>query len=170
DHMQRAAAVNSEDPQIMMGLFEVHAAAGNLDEGKKLAKSLVTQALMAPDLPRARALCDRILTADPNDMEFRVYRAKALHRANLKKELGEDLDFIKQNMPVDQRERESIEKELREILAKRPPPAPHNPPSGPAKTPTAKPAGKGGKVGKKVVPLAAAVLLLVGAGVAAAVY
>src|SRR6185295_6309120 len=70
-HMQRASASNPEDPQIQMGLFEVHAAAGNLDEGKKLAKALVVQALMAPDLPRARALCDRILNADPNDMEFR---------------------------------------------------------------------------------------------------
>ena len=41
DHMQRAAASNPGDPQIQMGLFEVHAAAGNLDEGKKLAKELV---------------------------------------------------------------------------------------------------------------------------------
>src|SRR5258706_7880358 len=67
DHMQRAAAGSPDDPQIQMGLFEVHASAGNLDEGKKLADTLITQALMAPDLPRARALCDRILVADPND-------------------------------------------------------------------------------------------------------
>lgn len=120
DHMQRAASGNPEDPQIQMGLFEVHAAAGNLTEGKKLAKELVVKALMAPDLPRARALCDRILKADPADLEFRVFRAKALHRANQKKELAEDLDFIKQNMPVDLAEAERIEKELREILIKRP--------------------------------------------------
>src|SRR5262245_20291947 len=98
DHMQRAASTNPDDPNIQMGLFEVHASAGNLEEGKKLAKTLIQQALMAPDLPRARALCDRILNADPNDMEFRVARAKALHRGNLKKELGEDLDWIKKNM------------------------------------------------------------------------
>jgi len=56
DHMQRAAGVNPDDLNIQMGLFEVHAAAGNLEEGKKLAKDLVVKALMAPDLPRARPL------------------------------------------------------------------------------------------------------------------
>ena len=36
DHMQRASAANPDDPAIQMGMFEVHAAAGNLEEGKKI--------------------------------------------------------------------------------------------------------------------------------------
>ncbi|MBI3854694.1 MAG: PQQ-binding-like beta-propeller repeat protein [Planctomycetes bacterium] len=163
DHMQRAAAANPDDPQIMMGLFEVHAAAGNLEEGKKLAKILVAQALMTPDLPRSRALCDRILNADPADMEFRVYRAKTLHRSNLKKELAEDLDYIKKNMPVDQNEAEKIERELREILVKRPSSVHPKPQSGSAAPPRT-------KGGRSKLPLVAALLLLVGAAGAAGYY
>jgi outer membrane protein assembly factor BamB/TolA-binding protein len=162
DHMQRASAANPDDPQIQMGMFEVHAAAGNLEEGKKLAKTLVLQALMAPDLPRARLLCDRMLKADPEDMEFHIYRAKALHRSNMKKELAEDLDFIKKNMPVDPAEAEKIDKELREILVKRPSSVHPKPKSGVAEV--AKP--KGGRKGLLLV----VVLLLLGAGGAAGYY
>jgi outer membrane protein assembly factor BamB/tetratricopeptide (TPR) repeat protein len=165
DHMQRASAANPDDPAIQMGMFEVHAAAGNLDEGKKMAKALVAQALMAPDLPRARALCDRILNADPGDLEFRVYRAKALHRANLKKELAEDLDFIKQNMPANPAEAEKIEKDLREINAKRPSSVHPSPKTAPkTEAPKAKP--------KKSIkgPLIGALVLLLAAGGAAGYY
>jgi outer membrane protein assembly factor BamB/tetratricopeptide (TPR) repeat protein len=164
DHMQRASAANPDDPGIQMGMFEVHAAAGNLEEGKKLAKVLVAQALMAPDLPRARALCDRLLNADPTDLEFRVYRAKALHRANLKKELAEDLDFIKQNMPANPSEAERIEKELREILVKRPSSVHPAPKTTKTEVPKAKP--------RKSVkgPLIGALVLLIAAGGAAGYY
>jgi outer membrane protein assembly factor BamB/tetratricopeptide (TPR) repeat protein len=164
DHMQRAAGVNPDDLNIQMGLFEVHAAAGNLDEGKKLAKDLVVKALMMPDLPRARALCDRILNADPGDLEFRVYRAKALHRANLKKELADDLDFIKKNMPVDPGEAEKIDRELREIAVKRPSTVQPKPASGvaPAQVAKVQKPGGGGKV--KLVLAAALVLVLVAGG------
>jgi len=167
DHMQRAAAVNPDDPNIQMGLFEVQAAAGNLDEGKKIAKALVVQALMAPDLPRARALCDRILNADPGDMEFRIFRAKALHRANLKKELQEDLDYIKKNMPVDPDEAEKIDRELREVAAKRPSSV-HPMPSGgtgpqPAKAKSGGGSGGGG-VSRTKLMMVAVLLLLAGAG------
>jgi outer membrane protein assembly factor BamB len=164
DHMQRASASNPEDPQIQMGLFEVQAAAGNLDEGKKLAKALVTQALMAPDLPRARTLCDRILNADPGDLEFRVYRAKALHRANLKKELAEDLEYLKKNMPADPAAAEKIEKELREILVKRPSSVHPKPSTG------SSPAPRSRSGGRSKVPLAIALLLLLTAGGAAGYY
>lgn len=164
DHMQRASSGNPDDPQIMMGLFEVHAAAGNLEEGKKLATILVTQALMAPDLPRARALCDRILNADPGDIDFRVFRAKALHRANLKKELAEDLDFIKQHMPVDLNEAEKIEKELREILVKRPSSVHAKPASG------SQPAAKPKTGGRSKAPMLVVLFLLLGAGGAAGYY
>src|SRR5579862_6922441 len=163
DHMQRASAANPDDPAIQMGMFEVHAAAGNLEEGKKIAKMLVVQALMAPDLPRARALCDRLLNADPNDLEFRVYRAKALHRANLKKELAEDLDYIKQNMPANPVEAERIEKDLREVLLKRPSSV-H--PTPKAKTETPKPKAKVKLKG----PLIGALALLLAAAAAAGYY
>ena len=164
DHMQRASAANPDDPAIQMGMFEVHAAAGNLEEGKKIAKILVAQALMAPDLPRARALCDRLLNADPNDLEFRVYRAKALHRANLKKELAEDLDFIKKNMPANAVEAERIEKDLREILVKRPSSVHPTPKTTRSEPPKAKP--------RKSVkgPLIGALVLLLAAGGAAGYY
>jgi len=165
DHMQRAAGVNPDDLSIQMGLFEVHAAAGNLDEGKKLAKDLVVKALMAPDLPRARALCDRILNADANDMEFRVFRAKALHRANLKKELQDDLDFIKKNMPVDPGEAEKIDRELREIVVKRPSTVQQSKPgSGVAPTLQQAKAPKTGGGGKIKIALAAAFGLVLIAG------
>jgi outer membrane protein assembly factor BamB/tetratricopeptide (TPR) repeat protein len=175
DHMQRAAGSSPDDPQIQMGLFEVHAASGNLVEGKKIATQLVTQALMAPDLPRARALCDRILTADSSDMDFRIYRAKALHRSNMKKELGEDLDWIKKNMPADLKGQEKIEKELREILMKRPSsvhPAKQGSGVQPAQKVAAKSGGGGGGGGGKLgkVAIAAVVLLLAGAGAAVAYY
>lgn len=164
DHMQRASAANPDDPNIQMGMFEVHAAAGNLEEGKKIAAVLVAQALMAPDLPRARALCDRLLKADPNDLEFHVYRAKALHRSNLKKELAEDLEFIKKNMPANPVEAEKIEKDLREVLVKRPSsvqPSPKTP-----KTDAPKP--KASKASK--APLLVVLLLLLIAGGAAGYY
>jgi len=164
DHMQRASAANPDDPGIQMGMFEVHAAAGNLEEGKRIAKVLVAQALMAPDLPRARALCDRLLKADPNDLEFRVYRAKALHRANLKKELAEDLDFIKQNMPANPVEAERLEKDLREVLVKRPSSV-HPTPKAP-KSEVYKPKPKA----NLKIPLIAAVALLATAGAAAGYY
>jgi outer membrane protein assembly factor BamB/tetratricopeptide (TPR) repeat protein len=164
DHMQRAAGVNPDDLNIQMGLFEVHAAAGNLDEGKKLAKDLVVKALMAPDLPRARVLCDRILNADAGDLEFRVFRAKALHRANLKKELGDDLDYIKKNMPVDPREAEKIERELQEIVVKRPSTAPSKPASGVAPQQQTAKVPKVGGGGKLKLVMGAVVVLLVIAG------
>jgi len=164
DHMQRASAANPDDPAIQMGLFEVNAAAGNLEEGKRIAKGLVAQALMQPDLPRARALCDRLLKADPTDLEFRVYRVKALHRSNLKKELAEDLEFIKQNMPANPGEAEKIEKELREIHLKRPSSVGPAPKKAKTEAPKAKPkkSAKG--------PLIGALVLLLAAGGAAGYY
>ncbi len=165
DHMQRASAANPDDPAIQMGMFEVHAAAGNLVEGKKIASMLVAQALMAPDLPRARMLCDRMLKADPNDLDFRVYRAKALHRSNLKKELAEDLDFIKKNMPTNPGEAERIDKELREILVRRPSSVHPTPKSG-SKTEIPKAKARG----SLKVPMLLALLLLLGAGGAAGYY
>jgi outer membrane protein assembly factor BamB/tetratricopeptide (TPR) repeat protein len=168
DHMQRGAAVNPDDPNIQMGLFEVQAAAGNLDEGKKIAKALIVQALMAPDLPRARALCDRILNADPADLEFRVFRAKALHRANLKKELEGDLDFIKKNMPVNPSEAEKIDKELREIVSKRPSTVqPTKPGTATSPAPVKMKSGAGGAGGGlKIALIGVAALLLIAGGLA----
>jgi len=166
DHMQRASAANPDDPNIQMGMFEVHAAAGNLGEGKKIAAVLVAQALMAPDLPRARMLCDRMLKADPTDLDFRVYRAKALHRANLKKDLAEDLDYIKQNMPANPVEAERIEKDLREILVKRPSSVHPAPSKGGSKSEIPKPKARGGLK----VPMMLVLLLLLGAGGAAGYY
>ncbi len=162
DHMQRAAAGNPDEPEIQMGMFEVHAAAGNLDEGKKLAHGLITQALMAPNLPRARALCDRIVAADPADLQFRVLRAKALHRAGLRKELAEDLEFIKKNMPVDAGEAEKIDRELKEVLIKRPSSVHPKPGSGTAQTPSQVKTQGRWKLGL----IAGAALLAVAAGLA----
>ncbi|HUR38820.1 MAG TPA: DUF4388 domain-containing protein, partial [Planctomycetota bacterium] len=164
DHMQRASAANPDDPQIQMGMFEVHAAAGNITEGKKIAAALVSQALMAPDLPRARMLCDRMLKADPDDLDFRVYRAKALHRANLKKELAEDLDYIKSHMPSNTHEAERVEKELREILVKRPSSVHPSPKS--AKSPKTESPKSSVRSGLKLPMIAAVALLLVAAGAA----
>jgi outer membrane protein assembly factor BamB len=119
DHMQRAGNAAPEAPEVRMGMFEIHAVSGNLVEGKALARELVTTALMAPDLPLARKLCDRILKADPEDMDFRVLRAKTLHRANQRKDLEEDLAWIRQHMPVDPAEADRLQMELKDVLVKR---------------------------------------------------
>jgi outer membrane protein assembly factor BamB/tetratricopeptide (TPR) repeat protein len=110
-----------EDGEIRYLLFEAHAAAGNLEEGKRLARELVGQALMAAtDYVRARGLADRIVAADPADLDFRILRAKVLHRMNLRRELEEDLTYIRKNMPVDPRKAEAVERELAEIQMRRP--------------------------------------------------
>jgi outer membrane protein assembly factor BamB len=106
-------------------------------------------------------LCDRMLKADPDDLDFRVYRAKALHRANLKKELAEDLDYIKQHMPANTHEAERVEKELREILVKRPSSVHPSPKAPKAEAPKAKP-----RSNLKIPMIAALALLLVAGGAA----
>jgi outer membrane protein assembly factor BamB/tetratricopeptide (TPR) repeat protein len=120
DHVQRAMEINPDDPEIRRGMFEVHAASGNLVEGKKLARELIVADLMAPNLSRARELCERLIKADPADLDFHVLRAKALHRANQKADLQQELEYINQNLPVNPQVLERIQKDLREIAAKSP--------------------------------------------------
>ncbi len=120
DHMRKANDLAPEDPDIKMGMFEVHAASGNLEEGKRLASEMANQALMAADFPRARSLCDRILRVDPEDLDFRILRAKVLHRTNQKRDLEEDLTFIRKKMPEDQKKAEEVNLALREVMARTP--------------------------------------------------
>ncbi|HXX92379.1 MAG TPA: DUF4388 domain-containing protein, partial [Planctomycetota bacterium] len=120
DHMRKASELAPEDPDIRMGMFEVHAASGNLEEGKRLALELATQATMNGDFARARGLCDRILRVDPEDIDFRIIRAKVLHRTNLKRDLEEDLTFIRKKMPTDQKKAEEINSVLREVMSRTP--------------------------------------------------
>jgi len=120
DHMRKANELAPEDPDIRMGMFEVHAASGNLQEGKRLALELANEAAMTGDYPRARGLCDRILRVDPEDIDFRIIRAKVLHRTNQKRDLEEDLTFIRRKMPTDQKKAEEINNALREVMARSP--------------------------------------------------
>ncbi|HLF92029.1 MAG TPA: DUF4388 domain-containing protein, partial [Planctomycetota bacterium] len=120
DTMRKANELAPEDPDIRMGMFEVHAAAGNLEEGKRIARELATQALMAGDSARALGLCDRIIRADPEDLDFRILRAKSLHRLNQKKDLEEELTFIRKKMPVDPKSVEEINLALKEVMARTP--------------------------------------------------
>jgi outer membrane protein assembly factor BamB/tetratricopeptide (TPR) repeat protein len=121
DLLQQAHRLGPEEGEVRYLLFEAHAAAGNLEEGKRLARELISQALMAAtDYARARALADRIVAADPGDLDFRVLRAKVLHRMNLRRELEEDLTYVRKNMPVDPRKAEAVERELAEIQMRRP--------------------------------------------------
>jgi outer membrane protein assembly factor BamB/tetratricopeptide (TPR) repeat protein len=161
DHLQQAAGLNPEDPDIKYGMFEAHAAAGNLDEGKTLARELVAQALMTTtDYLRARGLCDRIVNADPADLDFRVLRAKILHRTNQKKDLEEELSFIRKNMPIDPKKVETIERELKEVLVRTPTSV--QPAAAAPRRPVA---GR-----RRPVGLVAGVALAVAAGVAAGVF
>ncbi len=127
DGLQRAGSLNPENPDVKPAMFEVHASAGNLAEGKALARELAAEALTgaAPDYPRARALLDRIIAVDGADLEFRILRAKVLHRTGPKRELQEELDYIQKNLPVDAREAERYQRELREILAVKAPSTTH---------------------------------------------
>lgn len=118
--MEKALSLSPEDPDVKLGMFEIHAAAGNLPEGKKLAQELIAAALLVPDYPRARMLCDRIISADPSDLSFRTLRAKIFHRSGLKKELEEDLAFIRKNMPVDPGQADKVLRDLKEVLGSSP--------------------------------------------------
>jgi outer membrane protein assembly factor BamB len=120
DHVRKAAELAPEDQEVKLGLFEVNAAAGNLNEGKRLAAELANQALMGGDFAKTRMLCDRILRVDPEDIDFRVLRAKVLHRTHQKKELEEDLQFIRAKMPGDQRRADEINLALREVIVRTP--------------------------------------------------
>ena len=118
--MNKAAELDSEDMDIKIGIFEVYATAGDLEQGKKLARELVSQAMMTADNGRAKHLCDRMIKADPGDLDFRISRARVLHRMNQKAELEKDLDFIKKNLPVDPKENEKILKALQEVFGRGP--------------------------------------------------
>jgi outer membrane protein assembly factor BamB len=120
DHMRKANELAPEDPDIRMGMFEVHAASGNLEEGKRLALELANEAAMTGDFPRARGLCDRILRVDPEAIDFRIIRAKVFHRTNQKRDLEEDLTFIRRKMPSDQKKAEEINNALRELMSRSP--------------------------------------------------
>jgi outer membrane protein assembly factor BamB len=80
----------------------------------------------------------------------------------MKKELAEDLDFIKKNMPANPVEAERIEKDLREVLVKRPSSVQPTPKTTKTELPSAKMKGKGSKAPLMVVLL----LLLIAAGAA----
>jgi outer membrane protein assembly factor BamB/tetratricopeptide (TPR) repeat protein len=158
DYTQQACKLSPEDPDLRLALFEVHAAAGNLEEGKSLAREIVAAALMLPDYPRARMLCDRILNADPSEIDFRVFRAKVFHRTGQKRELEEDLNWIRKNMPADERKASEIQRDLKEVLVRQP--------TSVKKSPTTirepAPAGTGKGAVKAVAALALAAIL--GAG------
>ncbi len=170
DHFQRAGTQNPDDPDIKRGMFEIHAASGNLEEGKKVARELIARDLMAPDLPRARTLCERLIKASPEDLDFHVLYAKALHRSNLKKELEAELAHIDRNMPVDPGAADKIMKDLREVRVKSPTAA-----SGPKSPPvraaggstTSAPVARAGS-GKAVAIVL--LILLLGVGGAAGYY
>jgi outer membrane protein assembly factor BamB len=120
DYTQQASRMNPDDLEIRFGMFEIHAAAGNLADGKKLGAELILHCLMAPDYTRGRVLCERILGADPTDVDFHVLRARILHRTNQKKDLDEELGWIRRNMPADSRRAEQVEKSLQEIFVRSP--------------------------------------------------
>ncbi len=158
EHLQKAQALNPEDGEVRLALFEVHAAMGDLAAGKKLAQELITQAMMAPDYARARMLCDRILVADPGDLGFRVQRAKILHRTGQKKDLEEELALIRKGLPEDPAAAEKVMRDLKEVMG---------PPSG-IKRPTAalKPPPAARKGRWKAVCVLVLILLLAAAGFA----
>ncbi len=120
DYTQQASRMSPDDLDIRFSMFEIHAAAGNLEEGKKLGRELVQHCLMVPDHARARTLCERIISADRGDVDFHVLRAKVLHRTSQKRDLEEELGWIRQNMPVDPRRVEAIQKDLQEMLVRAP--------------------------------------------------
>jgi len=160
DLLGQAGRLNPDDLDVKYGSFEVQAAAGNLEEGKNIARQLITQALMTTtDYARARGLCDRIVNADPADIDFRVLRAKILHRTNQKKDLEEELSAIRKNMPVESKKAEEIERELKDVLI-RTPTSVHPPPSATRRVPPGK---------RKPVGLIVVVLLVLAAGAAAGV-
>jgi outer membrane protein assembly factor BamB/tetratricopeptide (TPR) repeat protein len=162
DHVQRAEAQNPDDLGIRFTLFEIHAASGNLDEGKSVARALIPAALASHDFARPRALVERILKASPEDMEFHVLYAKVLHRSNLRKEAEAEIAWIDKNLPVDPGAADKIQRDLREVRGRVPTAAGAGKPSaskpGGATTTTAPVAAKGG--GGKGVWIVLAVLLL----------
>jgi outer membrane protein assembly factor BamB/tetratricopeptide (TPR) repeat protein len=158
DAYRRAETLAPEDPAVKEGLFEVYASTGDLQQGKELARELTTAALgsATPDYPKALALCDRIVGADGADLEFRVLRARIYHRTARKRDLEGELDWIRKNMPADQKEAERIEKDILELAARAPTKA--------TKLPTPKAKAPGGGRGKRRLLAAAALLLLAAAG------
>lgn len=153
-HLQKADELTPDNGEIKFGQFEVYAAAGDLEQGKKLGKELIVQAMMAPDYPRARGLCDRLVAADPEDLEFRVLRAKVLHRTRQQKELEEDMAFLRGHMPADPEEATKIQRELAEISG---------PPAEAVRTAT--PAAPPRKKGRRaLVGVSVLVVLLAGLG------
>ncbi|HEX7899582.1 MAG TPA: PQQ-binding-like beta-propeller repeat protein [Planctomycetota bacterium] len=163
DHAQSALQLQPDDPIIKMAMFEVHAALGNLDEGKKVAKELAMQSLVAPDYAMTRGLCDRILHVDPTDLDFRMLRAKALLRSGDKAGAEVDVEFIRKNLPKDSKDAERIERDLREFAARTPTAAPPKSATGPQRT-------QGPKGKRTWLKIKVAVALLVLAGVGAGVY
>jgi outer membrane protein assembly factor BamB/tetratricopeptide (TPR) repeat protein len=162
EYLQKAQSLNADDIEVRLALFEVHAATGNLADGKKLAQELIVQAMMAPDYPRARMLVDRILAADPSDLGFRTHRAKILYRTGQKKDLEEELALIRKSMPADPTQAEKILRDLKEVMG---------PPSGvkrptAAVRPAASPARKAGGGKGKAVAVVIVLLLLTVAGFA----
>jgi outer membrane protein assembly factor BamB/tetratricopeptide (TPR) repeat protein len=165
DHAQSAVQLQPDDPRARMGMFEVHAALGNLDEGKKIARELAVQALVAPDYGLAKTLCDRILGADPTDIDFRLMRAKALFRSGDKAGSQADVDFIRAHMPTEAKDVDRLERDLREFAARAATAAPSRSNAAvPGKT-TSAPAAKGKRKG---AGLKAALILggLLGVGAA----
>ena len=154
DHYKKALQLSPEDTTIREGLFEVYAAQGNLDEGKTLAREIVGQALMTPDYPKAQQFCDRIVAADPADMDFRILRARVYHRSGQKRELEAELEHVRKNLPADPRELERLEKELQEFTAR----APTRSTTVPGKSPkTSRSRARAGA--RRVLWIAAAVVL-----------
>ncbi len=116
EHMTKASTLSPEDGEIQLGMFEVHAAAGQLQEGKKLVREMINAALMVPDYLRAQALCDRVVEADPADLDAHVLRARVLHRSNRRKDLDQELGHIRKHLPVDPAEADRILRDLKDVV------------------------------------------------------
>ena len=112
--MERASTIRPEDAEPVLGILDVHIADQRVDKAKDFVRERAPRALREADPLRARALCDRVVAADPEDLEFRSLRARAYHQANQPKALQDELRYIHEHLPADPVAAEKVKRTLPE--------------------------------------------------------